>query len=52
MVKTELCDKLGIRYPIIQAGMGPISNNKLCIATANAGVLGLLSTSGLNSDIS
>jgi NAD(P)H-dependent flavin oxidoreductase YrpB (nitropropane dioxygenase family) len=30
--------------------MGPFSNNKLCIATANAGVLGLLSTSGLSSD--
>ena len=40
---------LGIKYPIIQAGMGPFSNNKLCIATANAGVLGLLSTSGLRS---
>ena len=52
MVKTELCEKLGIRHPIIQAGMGPFSCNKLCIATANAGVLGLLSTSGLNSDIS
>ena len=37
---------LGIKYPIIQAGMGPFSNN-LCVAAANAGVLGLLSTSGL-----
>jgi len=50
MLKTELTDLLGIKYPIIQAGMGPFSNNKLCIATANAGVLGLLSTSGLSSD--
>ena len=48
MLKTELCDMLGIEYPIIQAGMGPFSNNKLCIATANAGILGLLSTSGLD----
>jgi NAD(P)H-dependent flavin oxidoreductase YrpB (nitropropane dioxygenase family) len=47
MLRTELCDILGIKYPIIQAGMGPFSNNKLCIATANAGVLGLLSTSGI-----
>jgi len=27
--------------------MGPFSNNNLCVATANAGVLGLLSTSGV-----
>lgn len=47
MIKTEMCDLLGIKHPIIQAGMGPFSNNKLCIAAANAGVLGLHSTSGL-----
>lgn len=47
MLNTDLCKLLGIKYPIIQAGMGPFSNNKLCIATANAGVLGLLSTSGI-----
>ncbi len=47
MLNTDLCKMLGIKYPIIQAGMGPFSNNKLCIATANAGVLGLLSTSGI-----
>lgn len=47
MIKSRLCNLLGIKYPIIQAGMGPFSNNNLCVATANAGVLGLLSTSGL-----
>jgi len=47
MIKTDMCDLLGIKHPIIQAGMGPFSNNKLCIAAANAGVLGLHSTSGL-----
>jgi len=47
MIKSRLCDRLGIKYPIIQAGMGPFSNNNLCVATASAGVLGLLSTSGL-----
>ncbi|MBU4317050.1 MAG: nitronate monooxygenase [Proteobacteria bacterium] len=52
MLKTELCEILGIKYPIFQAGMGPFSNNKLGIASANAGVLGLLSTSGLNSRVS
>ena len=49
MIKSRLCDLVGIKYPIIQAGMGPFSNNNLCVAAANAGVLGLLSTSGLTS---
>jgi NAD(P)H-dependent flavin oxidoreductase YrpB (nitropropane dioxygenase family) len=47
MIKSRLCEMIGIKYPIIQAGMGPFSNNNLCVASANAGVLGLLSTSGL-----
>jgi len=47
MIKSRLCNLLGIKYPIIQAGMGPFSNNNLCVATASAGVLGLLSTSGV-----
>jgi NAD(P)H-dependent flavin oxidoreductase YrpB (nitropropane dioxygenase family) len=47
MIKSRLCDRLGIKYPIIQAGMGPFSNNNLCVATANSCVLGLLSTSGV-----
>jgi NAD(P)H-dependent flavin oxidoreductase YrpB (nitropropane dioxygenase family) len=47
MIKSRLCDLVGLKYPIIQAGMGPFSNNNLCVASANAGVLGLLSTSGL-----
>ncbi len=47
MIKSRLCEMIGTKYPIIQAGMGPFSNNNLCVAAANAGVLGLLSTSGL-----
>jgi len=47
MIKSRLCDMTGIKYPIIQAGMGPFSNNNLAVAAANAGALGLFSTSGL-----
>ena len=47
MITSRLCKLIGIKYPVIQAGMGPFSNNNLCVASANAGVLGLLSTSGL-----
>jgi len=47
MIRTELTEMLGIKHPIIQAGMGPYSTNSLAAAAANAGALGLLSTSGL-----
>jgi enoyl-[acyl-carrier protein] reductase II len=43
---TGLCEIVGIKYPIIQAGMGPFSTNRLAAAAANAGVLGIISTSG------
>lgn len=47
MIKTKLCELLGIKYPIIQAGMGPFGTNRLAIAVANAGALGLISSSAL-----
>jgi len=47
MIKTALCDMVGIKHPIIQAGMGPYSTNSLARAAANAGALGIISTSGL-----
>ena len=47
MIRTELCDMLGVKHPIIQAGMGPYSTNLLARAAANAGALGIISTSGL-----
>lgn len=47
MIKSRLCDLTGIKYPIIQAGMGPFGTNKLCIAASNAGILGLISSSGI-----
>lgn len=49
MIKSRLSDLVGIKYPIIQAGMGPFGTNKLCVASANAGVLGLISSSGIAS---
>jgi len=48
VLHTELCGMLGIKYPIIQAGMGPFSTNRLAEAAANAGVLGIISTSGFS----
>jgi len=37
MLKTRLTELLGIKHPIIQAGMGPFSNNNLCVATGERG---------------
>ena len=47
MINTKLCELLAIKHPIIQAGMGPFGTNRLAIAVANAGALGLISSSAL-----
>jgi len=43
MIKTEICDLLGIKYPIIQAAMGPFDTSDLASAVSNAGALGIVS---------
>ena len=43
MIRTKLCDMLGIKYPIIQAGMGPFNTANLATAVSNAGGLGMVS---------
>jgi len=40
-IKTPLLDLLGIKYPIILAGMNGVSGPKLCAAVSNAGGLGV-----------
>ena len=42
MFKTELTEKLGIEYPIIQAGMGGVATAELVAAVSNAGGLGVI----------
>ena len=39
---TPLCDRLGVRYPIIQTGMGWVATPKLVAATSGAGAFGFL----------
>lgn len=39
---TEICDRLGIRYPIIQTGMGWVATPELVAAVSNAGAIGFL----------
>ncbi len=42
MFKTELTERLGIEYPIIQAGMGGVATAELVAAVSNAGGLGVI----------
>lgn len=41
---TPLCDLLGVRYPIVQTGMGWVSGATLTAATAAAGGFGILAS--------
>lgn len=47
VLHTELCDILGIEYPIILAGMGNVCGPSLAAAVSNAGGLGVLGASPL-----
>ena len=42
MLRTPLCDLLGIRYPICQAGMGWVARSELAAAVSEAGGLGVI----------
>jgi NAD(P)H-dependent flavin oxidoreductase YrpB (nitropropane dioxygenase family) len=39
---TRICDLFGVRYPIVQTGMGYVAGPRLVSATANAGGLGII----------
>ena len=42
MLKTEICDLLGIKYPLIQGGMAWAATAELAAAVSNAGGLGII----------
>lgn len=48
MIKSVLCDLIGIEYPIFQGGMAWVSNASLASAVSNAGGLGIIA--GMNSN--
>lgn len=57
VLKTKLCDMLGIEYPILSAGMGPTligektgAPVELVVAVSEAGGLGVLGGSGFTVD--
>jgi NAD(P)H-dependent flavin oxidoreductase YrpB (nitropropane dioxygenase family) len=44
---TVICDLFGVRYPVVQTGMGWVSTPELTAATSNAGGLGILAAGTL-----
>lgn len=51
MIKSRICDLLGIKYPIFQGGMAWISESSLASAVSNAGGLGIISCVNAGSEI-
>ena len=50
VLRTPLCERLGIEVPIISAGMGPIAGPDLVAAVSNAGGLGVLGCTSMSAD--
>jgi len=48
MLRSKVCEAIGIRYPIFQGGMAWVSDGKLAAAVSNAGGLGIISA--MNAD--
>ncbi|MGC7880190.1 nitronate monooxygenase, partial [Desulforudis sp. 1190] len=44
MIRTKLCDLLGIEYPVLQGGMAWVSDARLASAVSEAGGLGIIGT--------
>lgn len=44
MIKSRICDMLGIQYPVFQGGMAWVADASLASAVSNAGGLGLISS--------
>lgn len=42
MIRTDLCQLLGIKYPILQGGMAWVATAELAAAVSNAGGLGII----------
>ena len=47
---TELCERIGVRYPLVQTGMGWVAGPRLVAATTEAGGLGILASATMTLD--
>lgn len=48
VISTRLTELLGIRHPIVQAGMGYVAGARLAAATSAAGGLGIIASATMN----
>ena len=49
-LSTRACEVFGVRYPIVQTGMGWVSGARLTAATSSAGGLGILASATMTLD--
>ena len=50
MLKSVICEMLGIKYPVLQGGMAWISDGKLAAAVSDAGGLGIIASGNAPGD--
>ena len=50
MIKSEICEILGIEYPVFQGGMAWIADGKLAAAVSNGGGLGIIAAGNAPAD--
>jgi len=50
VLRTRFCDLVGVRYPIVQTGMGWVSGAALTAATSAAGGFGILAAVTMSTD--
>lgn len=50
MIKSEICEMLGIRYPVFQGGMAWIADGRLAAAVSNGGGLGIIAAGNAPAD--
>lgn len=50
MIHTQICELLGIRYPVFQGGMARIADGKLAAAVSDGGGLGIIAAGNAPAD--
>ena len=50
MIKSRICQLLGIEYPLFQGGMAWVADAELAAAVSNAGALGIISAINTNTE--
>lgn len=50
MIKSRICDDLGIEYPVFQGGMAWVADARLAAAVSEAGGLGIIAAMNMNGE--